>query len=712
MTAYGGKMGYGAIENNYEDAQFPSAPDINPQQRRLGIMKSRWFRYLGIGAGCIAMLIVILSSTWWTRSLEPKAIHRRQLIYDYIIVGGGPSGIITATKLARKLGDKRILLIEAGDTSQSSVLSRLQESKTCEGIDWINGESGLNQFDIPLLWSGAASSGGIDDMFQESSHSHHWPMSSILLPKGIGGSGLVNAMIYVRCLPEDIQNWNLSGWTWDTVQKHYYDLETYKDWRTPNIYKNETSQASWRGKSGPVVTTPSGLAMDSIAPLFLKSTLARGWPLASRGFNDPSRRVGASYYDFNIHDGIRHSIAEALLGEWNAQKSSLNNLDIAAGATAQKVLFDSSGQIQTATGVKYIDFSGRVQHAYLRDSRGEVILAAGSILTPQLLSNSGIFEGGKISNLSGVGKNLHDHPVVNMVFELDPEIIKEAPSIYTAGSDLEKYLAAVEELRQARYNDTGDKSINDIIQSLGTFATSGFSAGAFLKSPWVKDKVPDIQITVFPRLQEPHVLQNFKQNIPLAKKFLNMRIQSTCMLVTVALLKPEARYEVVPNVTNSSQSHGNLEIKPLSASEEHNFFNLPSIALPVGKASYLTEHDVRRIAWGMEEVRAIFGMSPISQSIIDEIYPGEKVTDELLLDHVKANRLTNSHWVGTAKMGRTDDPLAVVDEKLRVYGVSGLRVVDASVIPHIPNGNTHSTVSVVASLATDFILERRMKKIS
>mmetsp|Transcript_24484 Transcript_24484/g.36321 ORF Transcript_24484/g.36321 Transcript_24484/m.36321 type:complete len:715 (+) Transcript_24484:203-2347(+) len=714
MAAYAGKTGYGAIESNRANNHISSTSDRNMKQRMECITNLR-SRYLGFGVGCLTLFVSIISvSVWWAHLFEREGIKGQPVLYDYVVVGGGPSGITVATKLAKKLYDKRILLIEAGEASQSSVLSRLQKKKGGGGIGMMKGKVEVNQFDIPLLWSGAASREELEEGqkfgFKESLLSHHWPISSILLPKGIGGSGLVNAMIYVRCLPEDIQRWNLTGWTWETVQKQYYDLETYKDWKTPNVYKNESSQASWRGKDGPIVTTPSGPAMDTVAPLFLQSTLARGWPLASRGFNDPSRRVGASYYDFNIRDGIRHSIAEALLGEWNEQETSLNNLDVVAGAAAQEVLFDdSNGQTQTAVGVKYSELSGQGHHARLRNSQGEVILAGGSILTPQLLANSGIFEGGKVANLSGVGKNLHDHPVVNMVFELSPELIEQAPSIFTAGSAMEKYLAAVEKLKQKRDNST-EEGIKEIIEDLGTFATGGFSAGAFLTSPWAKKNVPDIQLTVFPRLEEPHVLQKFQQNSPLAKKFLNKRIQSTCMLVTVALLDPEARYEIIPDRKDAPQSHRDIEIKPLSVDEEHSYFNLPSIALPEGKSSYLTDHDVSRIAWGIEEVRSIFGMPPIAHDIIEEIYPGEKVTNGLLLEHVKTNRLTNSHWVGSAKMGRDDDPLAVVDEELRVRGVRGLRIVDASVIPNVPNGNTHSTVSIVASLAADLILEARMKR--
>ena len=149
-------------------------------------------------------------------------------------------------------------------------------------------------------------------------------------------------------------------------------------------------------------------------------------------------------------------------------------------------------------------------------------------------------------------------------------------------------------------------------------------------------------------------------------------------------------------------------MQPNDDSPFADWYFLPSVALPVGKSTYLTPHDVRRIAWGVSEVRRILSHAPLSTKTGREVYPGASVLGGALNNHIYANHLPNAHWVGSARMGT--DRLAVVDEELRVHGTQGLRIVDASIMPHVPNGNTHSTVCVVASRAADLILSARLRK--
>lgn len=629
------------------------------------------------------------------------------LEFEYIVVGGGPAGILTATKLSRYLMSEEhaskkqpsyVLLLESGTETQSAVYSNLDTStKETEAL-WETDDVRLNKYDIPLLWSGIASRPPIDKGNLPPS-SHHWPIKHTLLARVLGGCGLHNAMLYVRALPNDFARWNLTGWTWETLLPHYIHLEKYVDnlWPRPSFWnKDEDSmKKSCRGHDGPIVTVPAGPKVDAVSPLFIESAVHSGISRAGPGFNDPSKRVGAGFYEFNIHNGVRDSVAQAMLGTSNGIPP---NLIVQTGATVTSVLTERTHNETTrAVGVEYLTDNDDVRsEAMLKRNTGEVILAAGAIMTPQLLTNSGISDGGRVAHVPGVGKNLQDHPVIAMAYLLDSELVEEAPSMFTLASDFADYFQSVKHLQEAE-ND-GNASPNthtaqEWATLLGALGTAGFSSGAFLKSPWAQFDSPDIQLTVFPRIVEPHVLHRQKNttNDPLLLK-------SKAMLVTVALLHPEGRYEVKASKAGTSLfRHNDFD------------FPLPSIELHTNETCYLTDHDVKRMSWGVQQVRRILSFPPLYNMTGGELYPGSDYVDTGdLHDYIRSNHLTNSHWVGSTKMGDLkDDPLAVVDDRLRVRGVGKLRIVDAGVIPHVPNGNTHSTVCVVASRAVELMIAER-----
>jgi choline dehydrogenase-like flavoprotein len=239
------------------------------------------------------------------------------------------------------------------------------------------------------------------------------------------------------------ERWNLTGWTFDTILKHYKDMETYvdSDWEQPPFWKDQEPHQNqpWRGHSGAVHTVPAGPSIDPVASLFVQSCINSGIGLSkTQGFNDPeaSARIGAGYYEFNIHNGVRDSIAAAFLGGQGDSASSVpKNLEIRTGATVTHVVSQEDAPIggrPRAVGVHFVGRKGISEFVDLKDPKGlsEVILAAGAIITPQILTNSGICKDGPVVDLPGVGKNLHDHPVVAMTLRLTPNIIEDSSSIY------------------------------------------------------------------------------------------------------------------------------------------------------------------------------------------------------------------------------------------------------------------------------------------
>jgi choline dehydrogenase-like flavoprotein len=563
----------------------------------------------------------------------------------------------------------------------------------------------------------------------------------------------------------------------------YNALETFVPTRS-NSYKavfnnaTTTQQADWlkqRGQQGPIQTSPAPL-IDPIGNFFVKAAMASGLPLAGANlaggagsFNHigVEHRVGVGFYEFNIKNGVRHSVANAMLGTRFAHPNpeTVNtlptakgkesdglpsNLLVLTGSTVTEVLWSEPAtrtDMPRAAGVMYTDnASGERAKVRLRQSSmssdeplPEVILAAGAIMTPTILSHSGVGEGGSVAHLPGVGKNLQDHPSLGMAFELTPEMLQEATPLYAVADEMEDYAVAVQLLNslgdegQRQDDNSPHESERELAsQRLGTFGTPGFSVGAFLRSPWAGKQFkagsltpPDIQLTVFPRVIEPHQ--------PKGKTRIDKNVlRSKAMLVQLALLQPEARYEVNPGELKPGglkRHNGQLSEATFSTSDKQNktftndgdriasafanslHYELPSIVLPEDRQQYLTDHDVERLVWGMEQVRRIMSFPPMSNITTHEIYPGPSVVDDekgdTLHQYVRSNILANSHWVGTTKMGGDDDPMAVLDEFLRVRGVIGLRVFDAGAIPHVPNGNTHTTVCAVASRGVDMILAER-----
>lgn len=612
----------------------------------------------------IFVAILLLSSIFvvterWIRLRKPLVdTHTNAIVqYDYIVVGAGPAGIIVATRIAKQLPDAQVLLLEAGKDSQSDVQKQLQkqhpntqsqvQQQCLDNDDMLF----VNAFDVPLLWSGVA-----------SGKRHHWPIE--LLGKTVGGSALFNAMIYVRSLLSDWKD--VPGWNYTKLLSAYEQLETF----TRKGWGNSKSNA-YRGRGGPMATSQLS-SVDALGPLFLESAEAVGYHLVD-SFNtvDQDRSNTTGYYEFNIRNGVRDSVAQAFLGH---PTSIPPNLRILTGVTVTRVLRLGGKSV----GVEYVQGHHVLQ--FLLQPGGEVILSAGAIMSPQILANSGLNH----------TYHVQDHPVVTVGFAVDSAVALDAPSIYMLGTEFNDYFEATQALRTGTLNATDE---NNMKGKLGTLSSPGFSVGAFLRSPWSQMDAPDIQLTVFPRHLEPHVVLSSKHNHP-------------AMLVTIALLHPEGRYRVAPSksafrlVDYPADEIGHLLHNDDDTNTWKRIFSykLPSIELLENQEQYLTDLDVKRLAWGIKQVRHIQQRAPLSLHTGPEIYPAGNDLE----DYIRTSHLTNSHWAGTTPIG------SVVDERLRVE--ESLRVVDAGVLPTIPNGNIHSTVCAVAYLAADMIVQDRLAR--
>ena len=301
---------------------------------------------------------------------------------------------------------------------------------------------------------------------------------------------------------------------------------------------------------------------------------------------------------------------------------------------------------------------------YLAKARCEVILSSGAVNSPQLLELSGIGNGARLQNLGievvkdlrGVGENLQDHLQLRMAYKVDGVRTLNTASAHWWG----KLMIGM----QYAFFQSGPMSMSP--SQLGAFAKSDPDDRSLTR--------PDLEYHV-----QPLSLDRFGE--PLHR--FNAFTASVCQL------RPTSR--------------GSIHIESADAS-----------APPLIAPNYLsTDYDRHVAANALRLTRRIAAAPALARYRPQEILPGiQYQTEEELQQAAGAVGTTIFHPVGTCRMGTTDDPGAVVDNRLRVIGVDGLRVVDASVMPNITSGNTNSPTLMIAERASDMIREDRRARVS
>ena len=342
--------------------------------------------------------------------------------------------------------------------------------------------------------------------------------------------------------------------------------------------------------------------------------------------------------------GFRQSASTAYLGPI-AQRS---NLTIVTGAMVQRVLFEN----QRAVSVEYL-IEGKV-HTVRCDR--EVVLSAGAIASPKLLMQSGIGDLKALQSLGiqplvhlpGVGQNLQEHPCVSMTWRVNRQ---------TLNTLTRRPLGALWE--GFRYLARGS----------GALASAAGHAQIFFRTD--------------EKLSRPNIQAIF---VPMGYEADNQSEQMDWKLsahptvtVAVCLMSPETRGTIELNSKDPS----------VSPSISHQLIGSPT--------------DRQKLIEGCRRVREVMVQPAISAVLVKEIFPGDQVHSDADWEQVLCQAaFMGYHPSGTCKMGK--DRLAVVDPQLRVHGVTGLRVADASIMPVVTAGNTNAPVMMIAEKAADLIL--------
>ncbi|WP_317203607.1 choline dehydrogenase [Janthinobacterium sp.] len=355
---------------------------------------------------------------------------------------------------------------------------------------------------------------------------------------------------------------------------------------------------------------------------------------------------GVGLYQVTQKNGERWSVARAYLHP--VQERS--NLTVLTGARSSKIVLAG----KRAAGVVYVKDGKRHE---IR-ARREVLLCGGAINSPQLLMLSGIGPAEELRRhgiavmheLPGVGQNLQDH--------LDVLVVHECVKPVSLGISLRNALAQ------------GKHLFNYLLFRNGPLTTNGAEAGGFIKSG-AAQAIPDVQLHFTPASLDDH-----GRNLSRAAFTLFGHGYS----LHVCDLRPKSRGHIG---LNSADPGADARIEP-------NYLAHPD--------------DMETLLRGVKAARKILAARAFARFRGEEVFPGAAVqSDEEIRAFIRAKAGTIYHPVGTCKMGH--DTQAVVDAQLRVHGIAGLRVVDASIMPTLIGGNTNAPTVMIAEKAADLILQ-------
>ncbi|MRH44891.1 choline dehydrogenase [Aquibacillus halophilus] len=530
--------------------------------------------------------------------------------FDYVVVGGGSAGSVLGDRLSED-GKHSVLVLEAGRKDFAWDL--------------------LIQMPAALPFPAGKS---LYDWKYESDPEPYMKGRRIKHARGkvLGGSSSINGMIFQRGNPLDYERWGADPGmeTWDFA----HCLPYFK--RMENALAADKDD-EFRGHDGPL-KLERGPATNPLFQAFFNSAVEAGYSRTPdvNGF----RQEGFGPFDKHVFKGRRLSASRAYLHPNMERK----NLTVETRAFVTSIDFNGT----RASGVTY-QRNGKTHQV----AAGEVVLAGGSINTPQLLQLSGVGDAEHLRSvgiepvvdLPGVGENLQDHLEAYIQYSC-PLPVSEQPN-----------------LNKAKMPWIG---LQWLLGRKGPAATNHFEGGGFVRSNEEVDY--------------PNLMFHF---LPVAVRYDGQKADT----------KHGFQVHVGPMY---SDARGSLKIRSKDPKE------YPSMVY-----NYLsTEQDRREWIEAVKISREIMNQPAMAPYNSGEMAPGKAVrTDEEILDWVAEDAETALHPSCTAKMGPASDPMAVVDPlTMKVHGLDNVRVVDASAMPYVTNGNIHAPVLMLAEKAADLIL--------
>ncbi|KAF2032767.1 choline dehydrogenase [Setomelanomma holmii] len=564
--------------------------------------------------------------------------------YDYIICGGGTSGCVIAGRLAEDLNAK-ILVLEAGP-----------DNADLENVHMAGGWS--KNFDSETDWN----------IVTEPMAAVNNRRVNCSRGRFLGGSSGVNGTLCIRGTKQDYDDWGLEEWTGDKMFEYMKKSETFhpKDWHQQDD--------SVHGTSGPLHIAPHDLA--PISQRVRDSMVDLGLPYHADMFSTGESPHGCGDVPRTVYQGIRTTAADFITKNYRR-----DNITIKTSVTVDKILFSHDASTLTATGVSTISKTGS-KIDYI--ARKEIIITAGAYCSPPILMRSGIGPANQLKKHNipvlidspGVGANLQDHVLCFIFYEVsEPGLTND-------------YLAYHDNAIAASFAEYQEKRT-------GVLSTFPFGIFGYAKLDERLKDVPAWRDAKREDGRDPMGLAPNQPNI----EFWNTELYGGPKQYADFPVDHKHAFALCTLLFNQ-HSRGTVELSSTDPSKnpvvDHKYMDHPLDMLVMSEACAFANEIVTR---GSGTAQIIKGSWPA------DLAHHSFTKREDWESHVRQHATTCYHASGTCAMGKDGDVNAVLDSRLRVKGVRGLRVADVSSVPRVNNGHTQMVAYGIGEGAAEMIRE-------